>query len=185
MSKRYSWDDLYKRADDHAFGSPELRAKDEARYQLRELILKQTGEDIEDSEIPEDAIDTYVDCNEVWFDENGNIIEAEGLEATGSFDDVYVFVPSKNQIVRIAEGTGDNLLGEDIEAGYVDYIIYEQYELDQGMPEMDGGQMMSETLVQSRYNQLADSIPDIMDMAYDDPNIERVILSAWSRKNFQ
>ena len=48
------------------------------------------------------------------------------------------------QIVRIAEGTGDNLLPEDQDQGYVDYIYYEQYELSQDMPEVDGGQVMLE-----------------------------------------
>lgn len=34
------------------------------------------------------------------------------------FDTIYIYVPTFNQIVRISEGTGDNLLDEDIEAGY-------------------------------------------------------------------
>lgn len=46
------------------------------------------------------------------------------------FDTIYIYVPTFNQIVRISEGTGDNLLDEDIEAGYVDYIYYEQLEFE-------------------------------------------------------
>lgn len=34
---------------------------------------------------------------------------------------------STGYIYRIAEGTGDNLLQEDIDEGYVDYIYYDYY----------------------------------------------------------
>lgn len=34
---------------------------------------------------------------------------------------------SKRMYWHIAEGTGDNLLQEDIDAGYVDYIYYDNY----------------------------------------------------------
>ena len=45
------------------------------------------------------------------------------MSAENRYDDLYIFVPVMKQIVRIAEGTGDNLLPEDIEEGYVDYIL--------------------------------------------------------------
>ena len=37
------------------------------------------------------------------------------------YADVFIYVPSANQILRIGEGGGTNLLKEDEEAGYVDY----------------------------------------------------------------
>ena len=64
---------------------------------------------------------------------------------------MFIFVPEMKQIVRIAEGTGDNLLPEDQDQGYVDYIYYEQYELSQDMPEVDGGQVMLEKMVRDQY----------------------------------
>lgn len=82
------------------------------------------------------------------------------------FNDLYVYVPSVREIVRIAEGTGDNLLPEDTENGYVDYIYYEQYSLDADMPKTDGGQLMTYQLVRDKYKRLADCIPDVLDMAY-------------------
>ena len=39
--KKYTWDDLYVRAEGCAFLSPELKAKDEARFQIGELIKKE------------------------------------------------------------------------------------------------------------------------------------------------
>ena len=56
------------------------------------------------------------------------------MSAENKYADLYIFVPAMEQIIHIAEGTGYNLLQEDIEEGYVDYIYYEQYELSQGFP---------------------------------------------------
>ena len=44
------------------------------------------------------------------------------MSTENRYEDLYIFVPAMKQIIRIAEGTGDNLLPEDIEEGYVDYI---------------------------------------------------------------
>ena len=93
------------------------------------------------------------------------------------FGDVYIFVPSEKQIVRISEGTGDNLLPEDTAAGYVDYIMYDQYYLDEGMQEVDGGQLMTYQLVQEKYKRLADSMPDVLEMAYGYPLPDCMILA--------
>lgn len=83
------------------------------------------------------------------------------------FDDVYIFVPEVRQIIRIAEGTGDNLLAEDIEEGYKDYLYYEQYRLEQDMPDEDGGQILLEELVRDTYTCLADAIPDVLDFIFN------------------
>lgn len=74
------------------------------------------------------------------------------------YDDLFVFVPEMKQIIRIAEGSGDNLLPEDIEDGYVDYIYYEQYELSNNMPEVDGGQILMEEMFRDKYECTADCI---------------------------
>lgn len=55
--------------------------------------------------------------------------------------DFYINVDGK--IVHITEGTGDNLLQEDIEEGYVDYIYYEVFDLAYDFPEVDGGMVLT------------------------------------------
>lgn len=73
---KYTWDDLYNRAIGCCFGSEELVAKDNARWQMECLILDQTGVDINDCEIPEEEIEAYLERldEEIYFDEDGNII---------------------------------------------------------------------------------------------------------------
>ena len=71
----YTWDELYKRAEDCSCLSSELKAKDEARNQLSELILYEVGHNIENCECPEDEIDIFLRNREipVLFDNRGNI----------------------------------------------------------------------------------------------------------------
>ena len=88
-----------------------------------------------------------------------------GKEPEG-YGDLFLYVPEARQIVRIAEGTGDNLLGEDTDAGYVDYIYYDQYMLDADMPDAGGGMVLLKEMLRDRYGCLADCIPDVLDMAY-------------------
>lgn len=46
-------------------------------------------------------------------------------------------------IIIANEGTGDNLLDEDIEAGYVDYIYYTTWHIDDNdITEDDGGMIL-------------------------------------------
>ena len=73
----HTWNDLYERADDKACGSPELRAKDEARWQLQEIIFLKEKVDIEEYESPEEAIDIFLwkSEDEYWFDVNGNFVK--------------------------------------------------------------------------------------------------------------
>jgi len=72
----YTWDELYERADGCACGSPELKAKDEARWKLRELIKYRTGTDIEQCEIPEEEIDRFLEQSEetFYFNRNGHLV---------------------------------------------------------------------------------------------------------------
>ncbi len=82
------------------------------------------------------------------------------------FEDIYIFVPSARQIIRIAEGNGMNLLDDDIQNGYVDYIYYDQHELDIDLPEIDGGQIMLDTPFHDLFKTMEDCIPNVLDMAY-------------------
>lgn len=74
----YTWNDIFKNAVNKAFLSPELKAKDEARYQLGELIKKEAGYDIEACESAETEIDKYLRERKatVLFDERGNILQS-------------------------------------------------------------------------------------------------------------
>lgn len=55
-------------------------------------------------------------------------------------------VKGSDIIYEIEEGTGDNLLNEDIEEGYVDYIYYSVYSsleaYNNGEEEIDGGMIL-------------------------------------------
>ena len=55
------------------------------------------------------------------------------------YEDIFIYVLSKRQIVKIAEGSGDNLDGGDYANGYVDYIYYEQYAIEDGFPDVLSG----------------------------------------------
>ena len=114
----------------------------------------------------------YSDCSpaEIIWTEN-----CFGKKPDG-YDNLFIYVPEMRQIVRIAEGTGDNLLPEDIEEGYVDYINYEQHELGIDMPEVDGGQILLDKLLRDKYHCLADCIPVVLDMAYGCSMVDCMIL---------
>lgn len=75
--KLYTWDELYERADGKGFGDPELKAKDEARYELAEEIKRKCSYDIEECEIPEEEIEYFLEKNkcEYLFDEAGSIVK--------------------------------------------------------------------------------------------------------------
>lgn len=77
MDNKYTWDDIYARAEGAAYGDYELTAKDNARWQLGWLIQKEEGYDIEECESPEEEIDKFLWKREkpVLFDEDGNIVE--------------------------------------------------------------------------------------------------------------
>lgn len=92
------------------------------------------------------------------------------------FEPIYIYVPEMKQIVRIAEGSGDNLLDEDIEMGYVDYIYYDQYNLEAAIPEVDGGQIMLSEPFQEKFTSTKDAIPAVLDMAYGDENMHYIVL---------
>ena len=92
------------------------------------------------------------------------------------YDDVFIFVPSARQIVRIAEGDGTNLLAEDEAAGYADCIYYDQYELGPNLEEVDGGQIMLEELFRDMFETTADCIPQVLGFAYGNPALNYIIL---------
>ena len=94
------------------------------------------------------------------------------------FEDIYIFIPSFRQIIRIAEGNGMNLLDEDIRNGYVDYIYYDQHELDIDLPEVDGGQVMLDKPFHDMFKSMEECIPHVLDMAYGVNDIPYVVLKS-------
>lgn len=75
--KTYTWDELYERAAGKGFGEPELSAKDNARCELTEIIKEVEGYNIDDCEIPEEEIESFLEKSdkEYLFDENGHLKE--------------------------------------------------------------------------------------------------------------
>lgn len=92
------------------------------------------------------------------------------------FNDVFIYVQTKKQIVRIDEGSGDNLTDDDIEQGYVDYIYYEVYNVQQDFPETDGGMIMLKEPFQEKFKSTKEAIPAVLDMAYGNESIGYIVL---------
>ena len=92
------------------------------------------------------------------------------------FNDIFIYVPTMRQIIRIDEGSGDNLTNDDIDQGYVDYIYYEVYNVQQNLPEVDGGMIMLTELFQNKFKSVKDAIPAVLDMAYGDESIGYIML---------
>lgn len=92
------------------------------------------------------------------------------------YNDIFIYVQTKKQIIRIDEGSGDNLTDDDIGQGYVDYIYYEVYNVQQDFPEIDGGMIMLKELFQEKFKSTKEAIPAVLDMAYGDESIEYIVL---------
>lgn len=93
-----------------------------------------------------------------------------------AYNDIFIYVPTMRQIIRIDEGSGDNLTDDDIAQGYVDYIYYEVYNVQQDLPEVDGGMIMLTEWFQEKFESTKESIPAVLDMAYGDESIEYIML---------
>ena len=116
-----------------------------------DLFRKENG-------LPEDCVE-YVEEGKEWRP-NGH---------KGDYNDIYIFVPGAKEIVHVSEGTGDNLLKEDRANGYVDYINYMRYALDDGVSEYDGGLLMLTELFREKYDCTEDCVKELLEEMYDDP----------------
>lgn len=92
------------------------------------------------------------------------------------FNAIFIYVQTKRQIIRIDEGSGDNLTDDDIAQGYVDYIYYEVYNVEQDLPEVDGGMIMLTELFQEKFKSTKDAIPAVLDMAYGNESMGYIVL---------
>lgn len=93
-----------------------------------------------------------------------------------AFNDIFIYVQAMRQIIRIDEGSGDNLTDDDVAQGYVDYIYYEVYNLQQDLPEVDGGMIMLTELFQEKFKSTKDAIPAVLDMAYGNESMGYIVL---------
>ena len=92
------------------------------------------------------------------------------------FNDIFIYVQAMKQIIRIAEGSGDNLTDDDISQGSIDYIYYDVYNVQHDLPEVDGGMVLLTELFQEKFKSVKDAIPAVLDMAYGDESIKYVVL---------
>lgn len=107
---------------------------------------------------PDELVQKFTEAKNNWHE-----VEFMQEENVVSYTDIYVYVPEEKEIIYISEGTGDNLLREDIAEGYVDYINYTIYDLDNGIEESDGGMIMLKELFQKKYSCAKDCIPDVLE----------------------
>ena len=92
------------------------------------------------------------------------------------YNEVFIYVPAFNRIIRMEEGTGENLCTEDRSLGYVDYIHYDSYDLEQGMPENDGGLVMLKELFRDKYSCTEECIPDVLYQEFSNENLSYIVL---------
>ena len=93
-----------------------------------------------------------------------------------AFNDIFIYVQTRKQIIRIDEGSGDNLTDDDIAQGYIDYIYYEVYNVEQDLPEVDGGMIMLKELFQEKFKSTKEAIPAVLDMAYGNAHMGYIVL---------
>ena len=78
----------------------------------------------------------------------------------GYIMDIWLFLIKDNVLLHIEEGTGDNLLKEDRQEGYVDYVNYYVYDMTDPPEEINGGMIMYKELVSSKED--TDIITDVI-----------------------
>jgi hypothetical protein len=83
-------------------------------------------------------------------------------------NEIMVYIPELKEFLRAAEGTGDNLLKEDRDAGYVDYVYISIFRYSDGeFYEEDGGEMMLKELFTEHYKDIKDVLSDAMKFIYE------------------
>lgn len=62
---------------------------------------------------------------------------------------MLIITKDTEKLITIIEGTGDNLTEEDIEDGYIDYVMTSVYRVEgEDIVLEDGGQMLSQTPIE-------------------------------------
>lgn len=89
-----------------------------------------------------------------------------------------IYVVDDEAIIEFDEGTGDNLLDEDIEAGYVDYVYYTVYgiwDLDD-VKEIDGGMILLDKPFREAYTKTLKDMDGTEHTYFDDDGLARDVL---------
>lgn len=97
---------------------------------------------------------------------------------------MLVYIPDMKEFLMACEGTGDNLLQEDIDEGFCDYVYIETYTYEGfngELVEEDGGQLMLEELFVNKYGAEGSDefkkdllIKDAMDFIYANPSLDYI-----------
>ncbi len=89
---------------------------------------------------------------------------------------MILFIKGINELITAVEGTGDNLLDEDIAEGLKDYMMTSIYKVDGEDVELeDGGQMMtSEYIKDLEPEEIAHRLLDFW--GYTDDSLDWVIV---------
>lgn len=87
---------------------------------------------------------------------------------------MLIYVKEENVLIAAQEGTGDNLLDEDIAEGLKDYMMTSIYEIDgEEITLQDAGQMMTSVLIKDlRTEDVVRRLLEYWDIAPDE--------SAWA-----
>lgn len=78
-SHEYSWEEICNNAVDKPHLSPELKAKDEARYQANQYAIEHDEPNADSFDNPEEQIEYYCDKFSLFFDYNGNLINEKQM----------------------------------------------------------------------------------------------------------
>ena len=118
--EKFTWDELCDRAENCAHLEPELKAKDWARGEIRDLMLRLRQPDPEEAESPEEAIEEF--CREcgVIFSYNG-CIECF-TRMLGETEDKGKIAEELGKVIRMTRAGSDLL--------FLIYII-DAYTLDE------------------------------------------------------
>lgn len=80
---------------------------------------------------------------------------------------ILLWIPEEKQFFTVAVGTGDNLLDEDIEAGYDSYLWIQTFTYeDPDMEEEDGGDMMYVSSEQTYDEDICTAVYDALEFHY-------------------
>lgn len=75
-SKKYTWDELHERAENAPFLSRELKALDNARDTMQDLVFAIIGEDPSEYDCPQDEVEAFIANYQstIYFDDGGNLL---------------------------------------------------------------------------------------------------------------
>ena len=91
------------------------------------------------------------------------------------YADVSIFVPECGEAIRISEGDGGNLLEEDIEQGWEDYVYYDVFD-GLGEEECGGGMVLLPKPFRTMFYSTEDAVCDVLAQRYGRPDVGFVAL---------